>query len=98
MVKVQNELPVSRFPLPLLFQVVLPIRWELRDLPYLPFVLAQILDNEWFYIRNAQQALAGCMNCKPAQVASDPPAIEFFCGYGSGARTNKSVENDVTFI
>ena len=54
MIEIKNELAVSRFPLSLLFQVILAIRRKFRHLPGLPFILAEILDDEWIDTRNGQ--------------------------------------------
>jgi hypothetical protein len=64
-VKLKDELAVGSLAFSLLFESVFAIRRKLGDLPFLAFVLAQVLDNERLDVRNTEQAFGARRTCRP---------------------------------
>jgi hypothetical protein len=66
---------------------------ELAGLPELPFVLAEILDDERAHVWYLEEALAGGVDGEAAQVAGDPAAAKLLGDGGGGAGADESVED-----
>ena len=71
---------------------------ELRRLPRLALVLAQVLDDERFDVRDAQQPLARGVDGEAAQVAGDPAAAQLFGDGRGGAAAAEAVEDEVALV
>jgi hypothetical protein len=97
-VKVQNKISVSRFPLPLFLQMILPVRRKFSHLPRLPLVFPKILDREGLDVWNSEESLARRLDRKSAQVARNPTTIKLFGRHGRGASTTKEVADEISFI
>ena len=76
MIEVEDKFSISSFTKALLLDCACAARLKLGALPYLPFVLSKVLNSKWLYAGYRQQPLAGSMNRKSAQIASDPLTIE----------------------
>jgi hypothetical protein len=59
----------------------------------LPLILAKVLDDERFHVRNAEQALARGVDGEASKVTSNPAAVEFFGDGGGGAGSDKAVKD-----
>ena len=71
---------------------------ELRGLPRLALVFAQVLDHERFDVLDAEQTLAGGVDGEAPQVAGDPAAVQLF-GHGrGGAAAAEAVQDQVVFV
>ena len=71
---------------------------ELRGLPRLALVFAQVLDDERFDILDAEQPLARGVDGEAPQVAGDPAAVELFGDGRRGAAAAEAVEDEVVFV
>ena len=71
---------------------------ELRGLPRLALVFAQVLDDERFDVLDAEQPLARGVDGEAPQVAGDPAAVQLL-GHGrGGAAAAEAVEDEVVFV
>ena len=92
-VKVQDELAVSRVALALLVDPVFAVCRKFGYLPSLALVFAKVLDDKGLHVRDGKQPLSRGVDGEAAQVASDPAAIEFFGDSGGCAAADKAVQD-----
>ena len=69
---------------------------ELRRLPQLALVLAEVLHDEGRKVRNREEPLTRGVNREAAEVARDPASTELLGDDGGGTRSDEAVEHEVT--
>src|SRR5437870_4847941 len=71
---------------------------ELRCLPQLALVFAEILNDKWMHRPNRQQPLSSCVDAESTQVRSNPSAVEPFCDYWGRPGATKTVKDEVALV
>ncbi len=64
----------------------------------LPFVFAEVLDDERLHVWDAEQALARGVDGEASKVAGYPAAIECFGDGRGGTGADETIKDEIAFI
>src|SRR6266849_1286794 len=77
--------------------MILTVGRKFCHLPRLSLVFAEVLDGERPDTRNPQEPFARSVDCKPAQITSNPASVQLLGNSGCCATPNEAIEHQIIF-